>query len=105
MKKAQTFPLSRTPERSAGPLTSRPVFDPRTGHVSVRGERGVAVGVCVGEGVVVGLHVGHIGRGVALLLLRVSEDPVQGSLQVIVLEEIRVQVGVAPNLFPLYCTF
>lgn len=90
-------PLESEPEASAGQLTSRPVFDPRTRHVSVWGERGVAVGVCVGEGVVVGLHVCHVGRSVTLLLLRVSEDPVQCSLKVIVLEERHAQVGVTRN--------
>lgn len=62
------------------------------------------MGVCVGEGVVVGLHVCHVGRGITLLLLRVSEDPVQCSLQVIVLEEIRAQVGVVSNKVHL-CMF
>lgn len=68
-------------------LTSWSVFDPGARRVSVWGQRGVAVRVGVGEGVVVGLRVGHVWQGVALLLLRVGEDPVQRSLQVIVLKE------------------
>lgn len=72
---------------SAVPLTSGSVLDAGARGVGVRGQGGVAVGVGVGEGVVGGLRVRHVGQHVAtLLLLRVREDPVQRSLQVVVLE-------------------
>lgn len=70
---------------SRAPLTSWSVFNPWARRVSVRGQRGVAVGVCVGEAVVVGFRVSHVWKHVALLRLRMGEDPVQRSLQVIVL--------------------
>ena len=73
-------------------LTSGSVFDPGARGILVWGQRGVAVRVCVGEGVVVGLHdVRHVQKVVTSLLLllplRVGEDPVQSPLQVVVLKQ------------------
>ena len=77
---------SRRQPQKKNPLTSRSVFDSGARRVSVWGQCGVAVRVGVGEGVVGGLCVSHVRKGIALLLLWVGEDPVECSFKIIILE-------------------